>query len=555
MTTNLPLATRLGIVLLGLAYLLPGHYLPWTAFQPQWLSALGALLVAGGLCLKPGSERLPLPALAALALALAVVPMLQHAFGLVPYFSDAQLASLYLAAFALALVAGATPQRTDAETLLTTLLGALLVAGAVSVALALAQWLQLGPFNFIADLRPGDRPFGNLAQPNHLATLLSLGVVALLHLFESRRLGAVGVLALLGWLGLGLVMTQSRTGWLSMGLLALWCLWQRRKLALRLTPAAVWGSGVVFVAAILSWRALNEWLAIGTGPLAERLTPGTRLLHWRALWDAVWLEPWTGYGWQQVALAQQRTVLDHAPSLEMIQSSHNLLLDLLVWNGVLIGVPVIAFVLWWFIAALRRCADPSAFVLVAAVGILGAHAMLEYPLEHSYFLLPLGLFAGLLEPWPGRALLPRPVFGAALAAMTGMLFWIGAEYLEVEQANRDVRLMLAGYGLDKVPEVPPPEVRLLDGPRDYHRFMIASARPGTPPAELDWMKQVVQRNAYPPAMMRYALAAGLNGRAGEAALTLRRLCHMHPKQRCEEARESWAAAQAQFPVLGSIPAP
>jgi len=95
----------------------------------------------------------------------------------------------------------------------------------------------------------------------------------------------------------------------------------------------------------------------------------------------------------------------------------------------------------------------------------------------------------------------------------------------------------------------------LDGPREYHRFMITPARVDMSAEEVDWMRRVMQRNAYPPAMMRSALAAGLNGRPEEAAQTLRRLCHMHVELRCEEARASWSAAQQQFAVLRPIPAP
>lgn len=545
-----------GSVLLCIAYLLPGHYLPWSSFQPQWVSALAMLLLAWGLVGMSGRpDRLDVPWLACLALFLAIVPWLQFAFGLIHFRSDALLSSLYLLALALCIVAGAAPDCSSRALVLRLVFGALLAASAISVALALVQWLQIGSHTLVADLPPGGRPFGNLAQPNHLATLLSLGVVALLYEFQERRLTSVTTSLLLVWIAFGLVMTQSRTGWVSMGLLALWCLWRGRHIPLRTPPSAVVLVGLLFLLAILLWPRINDLLLLSTTPLQDRLAPGTRWLHWSAIWQAIWMEPWWGYGWQQVSLAQQQTVLNHAPSMEMIQNSHNIGLDLLVWNGVPIGALAIAAGLLWFAGQVRRCADTYSFVLVAAVGILGIHAMLEYPLDHLYFLLPLGIFAGLLGKESTRFRLPSPVFGLTLGVMACLWFWIGAEYLKVEQANRDVRLLLAGYGLDKVPEVPPPDVSLLDGPREYHRFMITSATVGMSQEELDWMRRVVGRNPYPPAMMRLSLALGLNGLPEEAALTLRRICHMHPKERCSEAKEAWLSAQQQFSVLSSIPLP
>jgi hypothetical protein len=73
--------------------------------------------------------------------------------------------------------------------------------------------------------------------------------------------------------------------------------------------------------------------------------------------------------------------------------------------------------------------------------------------------------------------------------------------------------------------------------------------------ELADMKAISQRFPTPPAMLRYALAAGLNGQSEDAVVTLRRLCHMHLHDRCAEARTAWREAQAQHPELKGIPAP
>ena len=86
----------------------------------------------------------------------------------------------------------------------------------LSAVIAFAQVFELWEgfpwINRMPDLR---RPGANLGQPNHLATLLVMGLASLLFLFESRRLGATasGLLALT--LLTGLAATESRTGVLS----------------------------------------------------------------------------------------------------------------------------------------------------------------------------------------------------------------------------------------------------------------------------------------------------------------------------------------------------
>lgn len=76
------------------------------------------------------------------------------------------------------------------------------------------------------------------------------------------------------------------------------------------------------------------------------------------------------------------------------------------------------------------------------------------------------------------------------------------------------------------------------------------------PAErLEWMRKVSDRYGYPQILLRFALAAGLNGRPNEARDTLARICRIHALKRCQEARESWMALQARNPKLLGVMAP
>jgi hypothetical protein len=127
--------------------------------------------------------------------------------------------------------------------------------------------------------------------------------------------------------------------------------------------------------------------------------------------------------------------------------------------------------------------------------------------------------------------------------------------MKVEESARQVRFVFAGVGLDKQSFVPPPDTDLLDGLREYHRFLITPARAGMPDAELNWMRDVMSRNPTLFAMLRYAQALAMNGRGGESARVLRALCNIQTPKRCAQARESWQESQQQHPELASVPAP
>src|SRR5262245_44344376 len=103
----------LGLSVFTAAWLIPGHFPPWAAFQQQWASALGVAFVVLAASTRRSEHdwRWPLPAL--LILGVAAVPVLQHLAGQVVFVSDAVLPALYIAAFALSIAAGANLTRAN----------------------------------------------------------------------------------------------------------------------------------------------------------------------------------------------------------------------------------------------------------------------------------------------------------------------------------------------------------------------------------------------------------------------------------------------------------
>lgn len=555
--------------LLALAYLMPNHYSPWLSFHGEVVAALAFAPLMVWAALRRG----PIPALALGALALALVPVAQVVLGQVFLAGDGWMVMLYLLGFALVALAGSrlasealqTPQTLQGLNLFW---GALVLAAYVSVAIALQQWLgQGGGGIYRVDLPPGGRPFANLAQPNQLATLLLLALAAHVALFEAGRLRA-GV-ALLGVLFLvcGLVLTGSRTV-----LLALVWLWpayafMRRRCGLRTQPAAVVGASLFFAAVSALWPFLNQMLLLSVDvPTAfNRLdSPGARTVFWTSMLDAVSRAPWQGYGWAQIGLAQTETALEYPAVHEYFYSSHNLFLDLLLWNGVPLGLSVIVGLLAWLVWQLRQCRDPLSWSAMVAIGFVFSHAMVEYPLEYAYFLLPVGFLMGILSAVHpsradkmGEALAPK-LQRVALAGVAGLalavIVKVVVEYPVWEQDWRYLKFQEARIGEPERGELPSPILLTqLDG---LMKFSRAVARPGMSGDELEWMRRVSGRFGHASGMYRYALALALNHRPVEARMALRRLCQMQSKPMCLSAQREWAdMARDKYSQLAQIPFP
>ncbi|MFP3480454.1 pilin glycosylation ligase domain-containing protein, partial [Burkholderia sp. SIMBA_057] len=69
------------------------------------------------------------------------------------------------------------------------------------------------------------RPFGNMAQANHLATYIAFAMAGALYLVQTRRI-AVGIWLLVSTIfAVGLALTVSRGPWLQMGVLVVAGFW------------------------------------------------------------------------------------------------------------------------------------------------------------------------------------------------------------------------------------------------------------------------------------------------------------------------------------------
>jgi Virulence factor membrane-bound polymerase, C-terminal/O-Antigen ligase len=552
---------KIGLAALAIAFVMPGHYHPWTAAHQELAATIAVLACGASALVALRSSPWPVPPPAVVAVLLAIVPAAQWAGGLVIFGSDALLAALYLCCFAVATVVGAVLYRVHGAKLLAWLFGTLVAAGVVSVAIGLAQWAQVAPNSLIDPIAPDGRIPANLLQPNQLASLLGLGVAGLAWFFERRRLPAVIVALGLAWLGFGLVMTQSRSAWLFTALMVL--LWAafRRSLRLR-TPAAVLGAvAVTFVLATLTWPALNQSVAapVEVASLPERLRPGMRLVHWASMMDALARAPVFGFGWMQIPVAQYQVAASHPPTGEWLTSSHNLVLDLLVWNGLPIGLLLVGWLVWWIVSRLRSCTQVDTWAAIAAILVLASHAMVEHPLHFAYFLVPAGLLAGIVEASSGRTMMPRAtigrkVFATALVALTCVVTAVAHEYRLVEQATQRTILKEDGVVL-RGAEPAAPTVWLLDGPREYVRLWLTEPRPGMTSAEVDWMRRVSQRYPVPAGLFRSALASGLAGRAAEAEQALIVLCRTTPEQDCTRGRAAWQSLAVNHPALGRVKYP
>lgn len=547
-------------IALALALLLPNHYPPWAAFH----SDLIAGVAFAPLMLWALGQRGPIPTLALGVGLLSFVPLLQAAVGQLSFAGDGWMAWLYVMGFALAALSGARfmSARPTGLVQVAPLLVGLIMAALASIGIAIHQWLDLQLLSlFIVDMKIGDRPYANLAQPNQLATLLMLALASVAFLFEARLIRAWIAMASAIVLAFGLAMTQSRTPLLAFCLVVPSYLLMRKRTALRLSTLALALIAAVFVLTALEWSSLNKALLLPhASSLADRSGENLRLTLWQSMVAAAGRSPWIGYGWNQVPLAQQAIALDFPATRWFFDSSHNLLLDLALWNGVPIAVLVAAGLVVWFLRQAFACRDSLCWCALLAVVLVFCHAIVEYPLSYAYFLLPVGFLMGALsETNAGERLrwqrwsVPRPVLGGIGLAALAVFVVVVLDYIPLEEQWRHIRYEQARIGEAQVEA--PPKTILLTQLSEHARFARTSPIEGMAVEKLEWMHRVSERYAWAASTFKYAHAMALNGQPMAASAALAKLCKIQSRKMCSKAVYEWRSLAERDPRLSEVALP
>lgn len=393
----------LAAILLGFAWLSPFHYSPWVMFSSE-VSTFGA-----GLCVLAAliQQNIKIPRAQLLLLTFTLIPIVQWGFGLVFDLSTALLSSFYLLGFWFMVLAGynlSLDQQKRDQIFSGFSLLVIIVSLATSF-IAICQWLNIeSHIPYVLKLL-GNRPYGNFGQPNNMATFLIIGLLGCLYLYEKNKVTLWLLLPSALIILFAVTLSQSRTSWIVFPfLLIYWVIKQLRKQKrFGFIQGLVWCVGFFVIAGVIlpfatslieAWSSANVTEA---STLVERASSGyLRFNIWSQMLLAVQQHPWFGYGWNQTSVAQM-TVYQAFPTGEWTTSAHNVLLDLIIWNGIPLATVMIAYFACWFLWLNQQAKETISIIAIMMVCTVLIHAMLEFPQRYAYFLLTCGFLLGIVQ--------------------------------------------------------------------------------------------------------------------------------------------------------------
>jgi O-antigen ligase len=543
------------------AWLAPNHYPPWTSFHGE-VAAFAGLIA---LCCAALSAKKPILFDRALLIFLFLLGIIcvQWGLGQVAYGGDAIVSGLYLVGFALAWWLGTNLALTERRINDAAMI--LLVGATVSVFIAMLQWLRIEATLgiFAADLERGMRPFGNLGQPNHLATLALMGIVSASALYFDNQLKKWQWVLLVAFLTFGLILTQSRAGLLSAVALGAFFLLYSRRLWRPGSWKFIAAWWIVLMVLVNSWVPLNE--ALYLQPARDQLTAEDRprVIMWKQMVAALEQSPWVGYGWRQTVVAQKKGA-DKVEGTLPTDYAHNLPLDLLVWLGIPLGGLLILLISYWLFKAAQRIKTSTEFFLLAAVVPVGIHSSLEFPFAYAYFLFPVGWLLGTLNAQQHPEISERrgqfrkflqPGMAAFVLVFAGMCSWLTFEYLKVEEDYQVMRFEMRRVGVAPA-NYSPPQLTLLTQFDEVLTVGRMVPSVGMRPQDLSRMGIASNNLSWATLQLNYAVALGLNGQGEEATRQLQNLRNVYGVRSYEQALEVFIDLKnSKYPQLVSVQLP
>ncbi|PTB18634.1 polymerase [Trinickia symbiotica] len=536
-----PFARYLSFVLLALAMLLPyavtNHTYPIPTFYSEF-TALALYLLVGASVAWLATTARPSPSFATPTVAL--VPLL---FGLILIAQTFVLrleqpsmnwlgAGFLLAAFMAAHAGYGFARANLSREALQWVAWALVIGGLFAVFCQLVQLFhaeaRFAPFVVAYNVTVDRRPFGNMAQANHLATVIAFALAAAMYLVQTRRLDGLLWAVLSSIYVLGQALTVSRGPWLQTGVVVVAGFWMAAVTARRdhwRAGGRPWLIPVVLVALFVIVNVAVRWANVryhlnldvsaahrfhDIGQIAPRLA------MWKYGWTMFEQHPWLGVGWGEFP-RYQFDLVKTLGDVEIANNSHDVFIDLLAKTGVIgLGVVLIGL-LAWLVRVLRVRHTRSRVFGLSLIGVLVMHALVEYPQQYMFFLLPAMFVFGILETKPLGFVRPR----ASLALHTLIVI---AGLAALEPIHRDyARAEVLYYGARPGEQYRAAPSFLFGAWGEYGMATLLPIDSNDLRTKLEMHKQAIALLPGETVLRRYAVLQALDGRQADALDTVERL--------------------------------
>ena len=320
------------------------------------------------------------------------------------------------------------------------------IAALISSVMGLVQYFgaaeSFSPWLYVSALGEAS---ANLRQRNQLATLLAIGVLAVLW-WQAHGLKTRHALWMLAVLAIAHAATASRTGFLHMLLIcSLLVLWAYRgrlgtsRLSVRL---GLWTLAIYLLAnGTLPWALSvlsGQDMVDALSRMGHDEGCGSRRVLWANVLELIGQKPWTGWGWDELKYAHYITAYSGGPEqrfCNILGNAHNLPLHVAFALGIPVAV-LLCLLLLWVLARARpwMSEKPTHQLAWSVLAVIGLHSLLEFPLWYGPFQMAV-LLCGVLLISPSSGIQTGTSRGLQLTGCMVLVIvcMVGADYVRARQ--------------------------------------------------------------------------------------------------------------------------
>ena len=421
-------------------FIQPFHGAPISSLFAEWQSFLwlwAALIVA---CFHgSGLRQAVIPMISATGILLLTFAALQMVLRPPAYLQQLLLPICYFVSLCAAVQLGYWLRQRHLVERCLAWLGFFLVFGAAyTVATQFMQllWPDFSCMPFLMARLPGHDPYGNIGQASHAVTYLAISWAAAHYLLSRGSLQLKAYLPFMFLLLTGIILTGQSSGFIYVVCLSIlfWRFPMNGKGAPGSNRRSAWLCTMPFVYLLQGYlmRTAFHWPVMDITSAARGLNSSWNA-HLKLLqvgWSVLLEAPWFGVGWGRLG-SYEFLRADVLP----VNHVHNIVLQLLAETGIFFTAALLSVIVLWLLRLLKFPASPEKLFVLGVVIVLGLGSLADSPLWDAYFLLPLGVFAGMFETKAVRLKFPSRLTEVIVKAMglvaAGILFYAFFEAIYV----------------------------------------------------------------------------------------------------------------------------
>lgn len=393
----------LAAILLGSAWLSPFHYNPWVMFSSEMSTFAAGLSVLAALFY----QNIKIPRAQILLLPFTLIPIVQWGCGLVFDLSTALLSTFYLLGFWFMVLAGynLSLDQKKRDQIFSGFSLLVIITSLFTSLIAIFQWLNIESHLIYTLHLIGNRPYGNFGQPNNMATFLIIGLLGCLYLYEKNKVTVWLLLPSALIILFTIALSQSRTSWIVFPFLFIYWVVKQfgKQKRFRFVQGFLWCLAFFLIAGLIL-PYITQFIEFSTNTeitetssfVARAGSGHERIGMWIQILHAIAQQPWLGYGWSQTSVAVVDSI-QYGTVHVWFNSAHNVLLDIIIWNGIPISIVIIAYFTCWFLWLNQQAKETISIIAIMMVCTVLIHAMLEFPQRYAYFLLTCGFLLGIIQ--------------------------------------------------------------------------------------------------------------------------------------------------------------